>query len=388
MSAGRPDGVLMVSSWWPTAARPHERPFVLDHACALQRAVGDVECWAVVPGVRTRRSGPRGSATTGLTVVKRSPRVPWRLARRRAGSALLFLAGWLHGRRLRARPRAVLLQGFDYAGAYALGLARAVDRPLVYLEHWSAVALQELPEQQVATLRRVIAGADVVLAVSRYLAAALERVGGLPAGSVGVVGNAVDPSVFAPTPPPRRNGTTITQVADFRPVKGHDLLVETLLLLGGEQLDALDLRFVLVGDGPERGEVERRLAAVPAVARRVSFTGTLPRAGVAQAMGATDWTLLTSTSETFSCVSMESLAVGRRVIAPDVGALATLVCGDDGVLYRRCPEGLAGALRRAAELGRDDGWRRRAERAVARFGPDVLCRAYEELFRSLGTTRR
>lgn len=378
----------MVSSWWPTEARPHARPFVVDHARALQRAVGEVECWAVVPGVRARRSRPRPSGTTGLEVVKRAPRVPWRLSRRRPGSALLFLAGWLHGRRLAVPPRAVLLQGFDYAGPYALGLARAVDRPLIYLEHWSAVALQELSEQQLSTLRRLIAGADVVLAVSRYLAAALERMGGLPAGSVGVVGNAVDPSTFAATAPPRRKGTSITQVADFRPVKGHDLLVRTLLLLGAEELDALDLRFVLVGAGSGRGQVERRLAAVPAVSRRVRFTGTLPPAGVAEAMGASDWTLLTSTSETFSCVSVESLAVGRPVIAPDVGALATLISGDDGILYRRCPEGLAGALRRAAQLGPDHGWRRRAQRTVARFGPDVLCRTYEELFRSLGTARR
>lgn len=379
--------VVMVTAWWPRHDHPHERPFVLDHARAVEGAVGRVECWAVVPGVRTRTARPLSSPATGLAVAARAPRVPWRLASRRPGFAALFLAGWRHGRRLRSPPRAVLLQGFDYAGPYALGVARAVGRPLVYLEHWSAVAGAELPPAQLATLRRVVAGADVVLAVSRYLAGALERIGNLPAGSVGVVGNVVDPSVFPAVPPPQRKGTTITQVADFRPVKGHELLVDSLALLGAQELDALDLHFVLVGDGPGRRAVERRLGAHPAVARRVRFTGTLPREEVAQVMGETDWTLLTSTSETFSCVALESLAVGRPVIAPRVGALEALVRDDDGgILYERSAESLADALRAAVRPRRAEGWRRRSEAAVSRFGPEVLSRRYEVVLASLGAT--
>jgi D-inositol-3-phosphate glycosyltransferase len=376
--------VVVVSAWWPRHDHAHERPFVPDHARAVERAVGRVACWAVIPGLRTRGARPLSSAATGLPVTARAPRVPWRLASTRPGFAALFCAGWLQGRRLQSPPPAVLLQGFDYAGPYALGLARGARSPLVYLEHWSAVATSELSGAQLATLRRVVAGADVVLAVSRYLAGALERAGNLPAGSVGVVGNVVDPTVFPASPPPRRAGVTITQVADFRPVKGHDLLVETLAELGGRRLDQLDLRFVLVGDGPGRRAVERRLGADPALARRVRFTGTLPRREVARAMGESDWTLLTSTSETFSCVSLESLAVGRPVIAPRVGALEALVSDDDGILYERSAAGLADALLQAARRRRGDGWRRRSQAAVARFGPDVLSRRYEAVFRSLG----
>lgn len=380
--------VMMVSAWWPTASQPHERPFIVDHTRALQRAVGDVQCWAVVPGFRGRRAGTQPFAIAGLDLVTRAPRVPWRLSVGRLGFVSLFLAGWLRGRWLRVPPRAVVLQGFDYAGPYAMGLARAARRPLVYVEHWSAVALQELPMRQLATLRRVIAGSDAVLAVSPYLAAALERVGSLPAGSVGVVGNVVDPSVFAATPPPRRGGTTIAQVADFRPVKGHDLLVDALLLVGQEELEALDVRFVLVGDGPERREIERRLASVPAAADRVRFTGKLARDEVAKVMVDADWTLLTSRSETFSCVSVESLAVGRPVIAPRVGALDALISDHDGILYDRSVAGLVGALRQAAKPGWADGWRERSEAAVARFGPESVTTVYQELFRSIDTGKR
>lgn len=74
----------------------------------------------------------------------------------------------------------MVLQSFSYAGPYAVGLARAFGCPLVYLEHWSAVGLRALTAREVAVLRWVLAGSDRVLAVSRYLASALEEIGGWP----------------------------------------------------------------------------------------------------------------------------------------------------------------------------------------------------------------
>lgn len=385
-TGGQPGGapIVMVSSWWPTENDPHANPFVVDHARALHRS-GDVSCWLVAGGSRQVTGAFVRQGLEVGSVVTRHPRIPARLASRRSSACLLLALGWLQGRAsARQRPRAVVLQSFSYAGPYAVGLARAFGCPLVYLEHWSAVGLRALTAREVAVLRRVLAGSDRVLAVSRYLASALEEIGGLAPGSVGVVENVVDPSRFAPRPPHRHPGTVIAHVADFRPVKGHGLLVDALLLLGPDHLDRLDLRFVLVGDGPERASVQHRLAAVPDIAERVSFAGKLTREGVAEEMALADWTLLTSRVETSSCVARESLAVGRPVIAPRVGALPELIGAGDGILFERTPAALAAALLQAAGGGDPGSWQARAAAAAARFAPEALDRFYRALVAELG----
>lgn len=372
--------LLMVSSWWPTVASPHERPFVVDHARALQDAAVDgLECWAVVPGVRAWKSRPLKSCISGCALKSKVPRVPWRISLGSPGIALLLLAGWMSARRRGVHPRAVVLQSFSYAGPYAVGLARGFKCPLIYVEHWSAVALRELTAREVDVLRMVLSASHRVLAVSRYLASELEEIGGLEQGSVGVVENVVDPSLFAPTAQPEHPGTVIAHVADFRPVKDHGLLVDALLTIGADELERLDLRFVLVGEGPLRASVQQRLAAFPAIARRVRFTGKLPRAAVAAQMAAADWTMLTSRVETSSCVAREALSIGRPVIAPSVGALPELLHLGDGILYERSVSGLAKALVEAGSHRDCESWESRAAAAASRFGPDVLAQSYRQL---------
>ena len=373
--------VATVSSWWPTEAEPQANPFVVDHARALAECVGDVECWVVAPGLRGEVSpfvNPGGKLGPPIS---HQPRIPAFVASTAAGSWLL--AGLAHlriRRQKRSRPRAVVLQSFSYAGPYAIGLARAARCPLIYVEHWSAVALRELPRRQVAGLRRVLHASDLVVAVSRFLADVLEDIGGLPPGSVRVVENVVDPSLFAAAAPPPHEGTVIAQIADFRPVKDHGLLVDTLLGMGAAELERLGLSFVLVGDGPLRASVQRQIASEPTVARRVRFTGRLSRAEVADELARADWTLLTSRVETSSCVARESLAVGRPVIAPRVGALPEVLRQGDGILYERTPGDLAEAFRAAGSHEDPASWRRRSASAAERFAPAALAASYGRLF--------
>ncbi|HEV3401791.1 MAG TPA: glycosyltransferase [Acidimicrobiales bacterium] len=375
--------VVLLSSWWPTDGAPHQAPFVVDHARALQLAVDEVWCWAVVGGTRMRAGRPVADAGGGeLRVTAKVPRVPWRCAAGPVGRRLLGLAGRLEGRRRRGRLGAVVLHSFDYAGPYAVGVARAAGCPLIYVEHWSAVATGDLSAARLACLRHVLVHADAVAAVSRFLGEALERIGELPRGSVQVIDNIVDLCVFAPAAPAPSNGTVIAQIADFRPVKGHDLLVDALVELGAE-VDELDLRFVLVGDGDGRRAVEQRVA-VAGLLHRVTFTGKLSRRQVAEVITRADCTLLTSRTETSSCAAMESLVIGRPVIAPRVGALESLLTGADGILYERSAAGLAGALRRAARAPAGADWHARAEKAAARFAPEACAASYRRLMAAAG----
>lgn len=374
-----PYTLLMVSAWWPTESSPLANPFIIDHTFAMKQLFQRIHCWAVMPGMRQRsRAAPVVAPSSSMSVESKSPRVPWRLCRGQYGPRLLACAGWWQGRRLGFHPSAVMVQSFEYAGPYAVGAARAIGCPLIYLEHWSGVARQELTSDQLAGVRFVLARSDVILAVSHYLARSLEGIADLPAGSVGVIGNSVDTDIFMPAPPPVHDGTLFVQVADFRPVKDHALLVDALQTMGFDELRHLDIRFLLVGDGPELPDIERRVRMAE-LSDRVSFAGKLDRAAVARAIGSSDWTLLTSKSENLPCSLIESLAVGRPVVAPHVGGIPEIIDHRDGLLYERSVEGLVGALRSACSWKDQSSWEQRSSRAAHRYDVDALAAAYEQL---------
>lgn len=375
--------VLMVSAWWPPVSNPHQSLFIIDHSLAMLQAAGSLDAFAVSPGFRASLHADPVEPP-GIRVQVRAPGVPWCLPRRLLVH-MLSVAGQFAASRSDTRPRAVCLQCFDYAGPYAIGLARGLGCPLIYLEHWSAICLGELPPKQLAMLRFVLTKADATLAVSQFLASEMEVLGNLPRGTVRVVENSVDPSIFKAQPAPaRRQGVVIAQVADFRPVKGHGLLVDALDGMGREEVERLGLRFVLVGDGPERQRIEQRLQAMTGIAERVRFTGRLSRREVARVIADADWTLLTSKVETASCVARESLAIGRPVLAPRVGALPALLADTDSVLFDRDVEGLLRALRTAAARTDDDfSWQARSEMASVRFAPSALAKTYGQILDEL-----
>lgn len=381
-ASGDKKPVVMVSSWWPTDSAPHQAPFILDHALAVHRAGGEVWCWAVVPGLRMRTGRPLGHrGLVPRAVATKAPRVPRRLSSRAVGRWLLAVAGWLQGRPRRGRLGPVVVQSCDYAGPYAVGLAGGAKSPLLYLEHWSAVALRELSRGERKSLRLVARRADVPIAVSPNLAQALEEIGALDAGRTRIVDNPVDPSIFFPAPPAPHEGLHLVQVADFRAVKGHDLLVDALVALGAE-VERLDLRVTLVGDGPERVRIRRRVDAC-GLTDRVRFTGKLSRAEIAELMRGADWTLLTSRTENAPCVVSESLCVGRPVIAPRTGGLEWMLREGDGIVYDRSPAGLVAALRQAAQ-GDPGSWQGRASAAADRWAPDAVARSWYQLLDEVG----
>jgi len=372
VSGGRAP-VLVLSSWWPRESNPHATPFIVDHAAALAVAAGDVECWSIEPGLRTLPDRPLAA---NLPIVRKRVKLPWRAILSPAGPRALFLAGVVAGRRLRVRPALIMAQALEHAGPYAAGLATSCGAALAYLEHWSGVAQGTITPAQRSALRLVLDRSDVVLAAGGFLGRAIEQAGDLDPESVVRMDNPVDLRLFRPGPPPTTQGTVIVQVADFRPAKGHDLFADALLAARPD-VERHQVRFVLVGDGPERARIERRLADA-GLGPLVHFTGKLSRAEVAQAIRDADWTLLTSETENLPCAAIESLAIGRPVAAPQVGGIPEVVEAADGVLFERTAEGLADTLRRIGS-GSVVGlrpWHERATAAAKRYGAEAVANRY------------
>ena len=91
--------------------------------------------------------------------------------------------------------------------------------------------------------------------------------------------------------------------------------------------DLPGIRLVVVGDGPQRRQLERQLG-------RATFTGLLSGTDLAAAFASLDVFVHTGPHETFCQAAQEALASGRPVVAPAAGGPLDLVQpGENGLLF-------------------------------------------------------
>jgi glycosyltransferase involved in cell wall biosynthesis len=138
-------------------------------------------------------------------------------------------------------------------------------------------------------------------------------------------------------------------------------------------LDAIDAvegaRLVLVGDGPEREQLERRASD------RVRFVGSLGRDAVLSHLAGARAAVLSSAWENLPHAAVEALAVGTPVVSTAVGGVPEVVRdGENGLLVPpNDPQALAGALRRILD---DDTLRETlaasAQPSVAAIGREAI----------------
>jgi glycosyltransferase involved in cell wall biosynthesis len=164
-----------------------------------------------------------------------------------------------------------------------------------------------------------------VIVPSRHLAKIVAG-WGVPTGRIDVVYNALEPLPSGPAPElPPFAGRTLLSVARLVKWKGIDTLIE---LVG----DHVDLRLLVVGDGPERGRLES-LAGRPGVCGRVLFLGNLPHEQAAGCLRIADIFCLASAYEGLPHVILEAFAAGVPVIATAVGGTVEVIhSGENGLL--------------------------------------------------------
>lgn len=120
-----------------------------------------------------------------------------------------------------------------------------------------------------------------------------------------------------PAPASRR----LVSVGRLSPEKGQILLVEAAALLRSQ---GVEFELVLVGDGPSRPEVERRI-------REAHLSGSIRLVGWQGSTAVRDWIsdsralVLPSFNEGIPVVLMEAMALRRPVIATHVGGIPELV---------------------------------------------------------------
>ena len=133
----------------------------------------------------------------------------------------------------------------------------------------------------------------------------------------------------------------VTVPARLSKEKGHAVLLEAIAKLDGTARDA---RFLLVGDGPLREELQRQVEA-SGLADRVMFLGF--RTDMPAVFSASDLVVLASFTEGIPGALLEAMAAGKPIIATDVGGVDELFRrGDIGRLIQPGrPDQLSGAIR-------------------------------------------
>jgi glycosyltransferase involved in cell wall biosynthesis len=146
----------------------------------------------------------------------------------------------------------------------------------------------------------------------------------------------------------------------------------------------VDAVLCLVGDGPDRPELERRAHEL-GVIRDTVFLGY--QEDVAPFYSAFDALILPSSNEGTPVSAIEALAAGRPVVATRVGGVPDVVRdGEDGFLVEAGDTNELAA--RLEQLARDPALRERMgkqgrERVLPRYAVDRLVQDVDELYRSL-----
>jgi glycosyltransferase involved in cell wall biosynthesis len=312
--------VAIVAEYYPRASDPVLGVWAHRQALAARDAGADVRVLVLhrpLPPLAALRDRDLHAARTALRQPHRatldgievayvpyvSPPRPWSY-----GTWGAWAAPSLHRalRRLHERfPFDLVHAHYAVPAGDAVRRARG-DAPLVVSVHGGDVlATAQRSERARRTVARTFAHARLVLANSAGTEARCTQLG---ARATTVVHLGTD--LPAELPPRTDARPTLVTVGHLVPRKRHADVVEALALLADRHPD---LRYEIVGDGPEHAAIEA-LATSRGVRDRVELTGQLPPADARARAAQADLFVLPSVDEAFGVAYVEAMAVGVPAI--------------------------------------------------------------------------
>jgi len=294
-----------------------------------------------------------------------------RLASFSAWRSFRAQAAWMRGASIR------IIQGFQFHGALygALLKRKSPGARLIVCEQ--AIYGPNGTRHRLAR-SFYYRSTDVVTANCEAVRRAVIERDGFEREKVVVIHGGVDIERFRPREAPGGSGPVIGVVGRLHPDKGQRLLVEAAPAI---LRDLPRARIQLVGDGPQRAEIEAR---VKELRLEGSFELLGDRRDVPALLAGMDLLVLPSASEGFANAALEGSSSGLPVVVSDVGGNPEIV--EDGVTGRVFRSGDA-AMLAACVVGllRDPREARRAgaagRRRFERMFPldEMVCR-HERLY--------
>ncbi len=198
-------------------------------------------------------------------------------------------------------------------------------------------------------VRRSMRRATRLLAVNADTGGLIRRYFSREAELFPVVG--IEEEGLLPSREHRGGGLTLVCAGKFQPRKAFILALEALAR--ARKLTGERLRLVLVGDGRERGRLERRAAELGLDGRELTITGMLERDQALEAITAADVFLFPSLRDSGGMVLLEAMSAGLPVICLDLGGPGEIVTAECGIKVapgspEQVVEGLAAAIVRLA----------------------------------------
>ena len=256
------------------------------------------------------------------------------------------------------------------------------DVKVITTLHGTDITLVGQEESFFAITRFSIEKSDLVTAVSAHLRDETIRAFGCGSCDIRVIPNFVNLAEYRPAANGDRpvlapaGHKVLTHISNFREVKR----VKDVVRIFARVRKVMPATLVMVGDGPDRDEAEKEVAAL-GVAEDVRFLGRLD--SVSDILRGTDLFLLPSQTESFGLAALEAMACGAPCVASRAGGLPEVITdGVDGLLE---PPGSPEAMsRRAIEILRDPA--RHATMSAAavakarQFSAAAIVPAYEALY--------
>jgi N-acetyl-alpha-D-glucosaminyl L-malate synthase BshA len=202
-----------------------------------------------------------------------------------------------------------------------------------------------------------------------------------------VIHNFLDCGRYRRTPNPdlrasllKGASAVVMHVSNFRPVKRVDKVLEIFVRIR----QCVNARLVMVGNGPDRAELERSIEN-QGLSDVVDFLGE--RHDLVALLSAADLFLLPSSQESFGMAAMEAMACRTPVVASRVGGVPEVI--EDGVTGFLCDaDDMEGMADRSVALLSDPALRERIGAAAAvvvhtKFCEDVIVPEYEAFYREV-----
>ena len=271
----------------------------------------------------------------------------------------------LWGALLVPRSRLPVLITHEHTWSYEGILRRVVDRELIARRARAIVAVSPTDRMRMIELERIPASKVVFIP------------NGIPDSPAGDRARARRELGLAPS------DAVVGTVCGLRPQKE---LETALRALGRLAPHRPTLRFVVVGDGPERGRLERLAEelGVPTV-----FLGQRPNDEVPDLLAAMDVLVLSSRFEGMPLAVLEWMAAGKAIVASRVGGIPSMVEHEQEALlvpprdHVAFAQAIGRLLDDPAERQRLGDAARRRQQAEFRFEHtlDLLEALYERLYR-------
>lgn len=378
--------ILMIPSWYGTVDQPVIGSFFHEHALALSQA--GMRVGVAYPEIRQlRRLTPRlllrnhfqsSSQMEGPLPTCRLH--GWNLfpkLMKQQMEAWCRFAEKLAQRYMAAfgRPDLIHAQSSVWAGIAAKRISEKMGIPYCVTEHASVFMKQAVLGTHwtkcwsTPYIREAFDHAKTVVAVSSALKKALAP---YTSKEIEVIPNVVDTGLFQPRKGIKRQDFHFLTISHLVPRKRVDLLLRAFKQVGGH--------LTIGGDGPEKPRLIQ-LAKELGIENSVFFLGGLSREGVRAALQSADAFVLASEHETFGVVCIEALASGVPVVATRSGGTEDIIDDQLGYLVpANDAAALAIAMERIKKMAHSYDPEKLHGIAHQRFGPDAVCRKYQNIF--------